>query len=778
MEADYKIDQIIGEYIECYGRDKYSDVISQDERLEVAYYLSELPNGLLGWYPFQKDGNVLQIGSWFGAFTEMLCSRCRTVTVVEADSYRAARTGTRLRGIPNLEIREESILDYCRECSEKYDYIIFAVDENIDRFPDADSYGRVVSAVKPILAQEGKLFMILPNRFGAKYLCGEPDPATKVRFDGMSENNSGLYRFDRQELLEFIDDFRFPFVKMYYPMPDHHHTQMVYTDDYKPGSEIGERLFVYVSHKADRLLNEHPLMERFAKNKVLHIFSNIFLVEMGNTPCSEVIYSAISAERDKDRAFATNIMRNGTVEKLPLYQEGTEGIRQLLKNTCELSRRGIPTLEMTEIEGRVVMRYVKAPTFSAYLREAAKNGRDVFLRCLDKLRNSILQSSEHAPSERNTMLSLAPDEDWGVILEKAYLEMIPVNSFWEDGEILFYDQEFTKENCPANYVLFRALKDIYNFAPETQEIVSLGELMERYGLTATWDFYAQEEERFQTELRRRNVYSGFFYWIRHLYEASVKNRLSLENEKEKCEYFHPFSDLDGRRIILFGAGRLAEYYLGKYGKIYPPAFLTDNNPDKWESRKEGIEIKNPDMISRLMQGTYRVIIAVKDYEPIVSQLEGMGISADDYRIFSAEMESVLGRRIENPVSDGKYNIGYMEGAFDVFGIQDLEMLKYCKGRSHYLAVGVFTDEWIRSAENREPTVPFRERLEIVRQCKYVDRVVSVGLDCHGTIGMWKKLNFGCLFLPMEDREVSGTIWLQRKLRTLGVELEFFPGFIE
>ena len=99
MGTDCKIDKMIGEYIECYGRDKFSDVISQDERLEVAYYLSELPNGLLGWYPFQKDGNVLQIGSWFGAFTEMLCSRCRTVTVVEADSYRAARTGTRLRGI-------------------------------------------------------------------------------------------------------------------------------------------------------------------------------------------------------------------------------------------------------------------------------------------------------------------------------------------------------------------------------------------------------------------------------------------------------------------------------------------------------------------------------------------------------------------------------------------------------------------------------------------------------------------------------------------------------
>ena len=80
---------------------------------------------------------------------------------------------------------------------------------------------------------------------------------------------------------------------------------------------------------------------------------------MGNTPCSQVVYSAISAERDKTRAFATNIMRNGTVEKLPLYQEGSEGIQQLMKNTRELSRRGIPTLEMKEKDGRAVMRYVK-----------------------------------------------------------------------------------------------------------------------------------------------------------------------------------------------------------------------------------------------------------------------------------------------------------------------------------------------------------------------------------------------------------------------------------
>ncbi len=778
MGTDCKIDKMIGEYIECYGRDKFSDVISQDERLEVAYYLSELPNGLLGWYPFQKDGNVLQIGSWFGAFTEMLCSRCRTVTIVEADSYRAARTGTRLRGIPNLEIREESILDYCRECSEKYDYIIFAVDENIDRFPDADSYGRVVSAVKPILAQEGKLFMILPNRFGIKYFCGEPDPATKVRFDGMTENNSGLYRFDRQELLEFIDGFRFPFVKMYYPMPDHHHTQMIYTDEYRPGPEIRERLHIYVAHKADRLLDEWPLVGRFAKNGVLHFFCNTFFLEMGNTPCSQVVYSAISAERDKTRAFATNIMRNGTVEKLPLYQEGSEGIQQLMKNTRELSRRGIPTLEMKEKDGRAVMRYVKEPSFSSYLREVVKSDRDVFLGGLDKLRDSILQSAEHVPPERNVMLELAPDEDWGVILEKAYLEMIPVNSFWSEGEILFYDQEFTKENCPADYVMFRALKDIYHLSPEINVMLPLDAMKERYGLTATWEYFAQEEERFQTELRRRNVYSGFFHWLRYLFDVVAKNRRMLEKGEGEREYFNPFSELDSRRIILFGAGKIMEYYFYKYGRDFPPAFIVDNNPGKWGSRIGNFEIKSPETIARLMPGTYRVIIAVKDFEPIVSQLENMGIGSDSYRIFNAEIDPLLEDRLSTPMTDGKYDDGYVAGKFDKFGMDDLKLFEYCKGHSWCLTVGVYTDEWIRAAENREPSVPFKERLEIVRQCKYVDRAVPVGVDSLNEIQMWRKLKFGCLFLPMEDREVPDTIWLQRKLCTLGAEVEFFPEFTE
>ena len=62
------MDQMIGDYIEGHSVNDFSDSFMENERLEVASYLSELPNGLLGWYPFETGGRILQIGSWFGAY--------------------------------------------------------------------------------------------------------------------------------------------------------------------------------------------------------------------------------------------------------------------------------------------------------------------------------------------------------------------------------------------------------------------------------------------------------------------------------------------------------------------------------------------------------------------------------------------------------------------------------------------------------------------------------------------------------------------------------------
>lgn len=774
MNLSSKIDRVIGTYISEYRQNDFDNILSKDERLEAASYLSELPNGLLGWYPFQADSTILQIGSLFGAFTEMLSSRCKRITVVENDSYRARMTKIRLEKLDNLEVVNKSIFEYGRECRSRFDYVIFVVDENIDVIPDKETYFEIIQVIRSILHAEGKLLMALPNRFGAKYFCGEPDPNTKLRFDGMTDNESGLYRFSRTDLLEFINSSGFCYSKIYYPMPDHWRTRLIYTENYRPGVDMREKLDIYVDYKAERILDEPILVDHLLKNDEMPFFSNSFLIEAGNTPCSNVVYSAISAERGRDKSFATNLYDNDIVKKIPLYPEGKAGIERLLNHTKELSDRGIPVLEMEEKNGAAIMTRIYKPSLSQYIRDEIKKDADVLIRLMDKLYEYILKSSEHISGEKNYMRHWAPEAEWGVILKKAYIEMIPVNCFCDQGELLFYDQEFVKEDCPANYVLFRGLRDMYAFASEIEESVPLETLKSRYGLASTWKFYEQEEEMFQTELRRRNIYSGFYHWIRHYGNVMKENRRKIDMQNQEYHCFDPLYNLDGRRIVLFGSGKIADYYLSKYGREYMPIFIVDNDSDKWGSRKDGIEIKPPNALHKMLYGTYRVIIAIKDYEPIVKQLEEMGIKEDSYRILSWEIDTLIAGKLSNTMSDGKYNIGYVTGVFDLFHIGHLNLLKNCRKRCHYLVAGVLTDELTEQDKAKKPFIPFEERVEIVKQCKYVDRVVPVDFHNTNKIDAWKELKYGCLFSGSDHEGQPYWSWLQKKLRTLGSELEFFP----
>ena len=71
-----------------------------------------------------------------------------------------------------------------------------------------------------------------------------------------------------------------------------------------------------------------------------------------------------------------------------------------------------------------------------------------------------------------------------MILKTAYVDMIPRNAFWIDGQICWFDQEYILENAPAKWVIYRALRLLYNSFPEIAQIVPMGDLLKRYELEA------------------------------------------------------------------------------------------------------------------------------------------------------------------------------------------------------------------------------------------------------------------------------------------------------
>ena len=67
-------------------------------------------------------------------------------------------------------------------------------------------------------------------------------------------------------------------------------------------------------------------------------------------------------------------------------------------------------------------------------------------------------------------------------------------------------------------------------------------------------------------------------------------------------------------------------------------------------------------------------------------------------------------------------IGYTAGVYDLFHIGHLNLLKNAKGMCDRLVVGVTVDELV-AYKGKRATIPFEERIEIVRSIRYVDAAV-------------------------------------------------------
>jgi len=77
-----------------------------------------------------------------------------------------------------------------------------------------------------------------------------------------------------------------------------------------------------------------------------------------------------------------------------------------------------------------------------------------------------------------------------------------------------------------------------------------------------------------------------------------------------------------------------------------------------------------------------------------------------------------------PVSPTVYGIVYMDGAWDLFHVGHVEVLRKAREKGTYLLVGVHDDLTINRAKgDNHPLMNLHERVLSVLSCKYVDEVV-------------------------------------------------------
>ncbi|MBE5978962.1 MAG: glycerol-3-phosphate cytidylyltransferase [Paenibacillaceae bacterium] len=156
----------------------------------------------------------------------------------------------------------------------------------------------------------------------------------------------------------------------------------------------------------------------------------------------------------------------------------------------------------------------------------------------------------------------------------------------------------------------------------------------------------------------------------------------------------------------------------------------------------------------------------------------MGV--EEYCIYDKNAEYVRKQQVIQNLVIGqdslpkKYHTGYIAGVFDLFHIGHLNMFKKAKEQCDHLIVGVVTDEGVRKYKKTVPFIPFEDRIELVRSCKYVNEAVEIPLNYSGTRDAYRMYHFDCQFSGSDYKDNPD--WLADKefLEKHGAEMVFFP----
>jgi choline-phosphate cytidylyltransferase/glycerol-3-phosphate cytidylyltransferase len=116
-------------------------------------------------------------------------------------------------------------------------------------------------------------------------------------------------------------------------------------------------------------------------------------------------------------------------------------------------------------------------------------------------------------------------------------------------------------------------------------------------------------------------------------------------------------------------------------------------------------------------------------------------------------------------------IGYTTGVYDLFHIGHLNLLKNAKGMCDYLVVGVTVDELV-AYKGKHAMIPFEDRIEIVRSCKYVDAAVpQYDMD---KLTACKKLGATMLFVGDDWYGTDKWKEYEKRFDEEGIRIVYFP----
>lgn len=116
-------------------------------------------------------------------------------------------------------------------------------------------------------------------------------------------------------------------------------------------------------------------------------------------------------------------------------------------------------------------------------------------------------------------------------------------------------------------------------------------------------------------------------------------------------------------------------------------------------------------------------------------------------------------------------IGYTTGVFDLFHHGHVNLLRNARSLCDKLIVGVTVDELV-SYKAKRAVIPFENRMEVVRACRYVDLVVAQ--DSMDKMLAFEKFKFDFVFVGDDWQGTDKWNEIDRNFADVGVRVIYLP----
>jgi trans-aconitate methyltransferase len=426
------------------------------------YHLSSLRSNLLAAVEefLPTAGNVLELGAGAGALTTWLCKRFRSVDAVEGTMDRAKVLKLRAGHFKNLRVFVGDITKM--EFPDTYDLItLIGVLEYIPYFTTdcPDHAGRAcidfLSRLARYLNPDGVLMIATENKLGAKYFSGFPEDHNGIHFSGIMDYPvRSPITFSRNELEDILSASGLKHTKFYHTFPDYKLPTTVIKEDPRmydvdiPGFVRG--LFPDYSNQRNYLFHDSLFIGTLAKARLLHHFSNSFLV--------------LSSTSASARLDARWLVRK-------FWNEG--GKRPLLHHTISLEstdgsffikRKSLPGGKEAGEYGKIRFNLSETSEYVAGANLMTPACKSVFLNDRYALLTNLLKEIVKHLDDRFFSGSL--DDEGYHLIDGRSIDCC----FWnllrtKDGQLVQIDNKWSHADMiPTDYVIFRNLLGLFTEA--------------------------------------------------------------------------------------------------------------------------------------------------------------------------------------------------------------------------------------------------------------------------------------------------------------------------